>query len=231
MKITIIIPTLNEEKYLPKTLVSLKKLYLKPDEILIVDSNSTDKTVSVAKKAGVKVITTKRKGIGFARNLGLKKAKGDIVAYTDSDTVVPRDWTMKIVETLIQNGVSGVYGIFQVPSGWWVYRRYVNHVQPYVNLLASWFGIPMAPGQNIAFKRKIGIKAGGFPEDYKIAEDIEMATRLKKLGKVVFRKDLMVLSSGRRGKEGPTMMGRVFKTFFLYFFFKKGNRISFPAIR
>jgi len=229
--ITVIIPAYNEEKYLPKTLESLKRLDRTPDEVIVVDGGSTDNTAHVARKHGANVIIVPHRGIGFARQQGLKKATGDIVAYTDADTVVPNDWLVKIEETLEKPGVVGVFGTFRVPDGWWVYRWYINYIQPTLNQIYYWFGVYMAPGQNIAFIRTEGISAGGFPEDYKIAEDIEMARRLSTRGKVIFRQDLIVISSGRRGKEGVGMMVRVFKAFFLYFFFKKANTIGFPDIR
>src|SRR5512143_1531574 len=99
MTISVVIPAYNEEKYLPRTLESLKKLDRKPDEIVVVDGGSTDKTASIAREHGATVITVAHRGIGFARDKGLMKATGDIVAYTDADTVVPHDWLTKIETT------------------------------------------------------------------------------------------------------------------------------------
>lgn len=231
MTISVVIPAYNEEKYLPRTLASLAKLDRKPDEIIVVDGGSTDATANVARQNGATVIAVPHRGIGFARDKGLEKATGDIIAFTDADTVVPREWLTKIEETLSRPGIVGVFGTFRVPDGWWVYRWYVNWFQPWLNQIYYWFGIYMAPGQNMAFNRKVGLAVGGFPEDFKIAEDIEMVTRLKKRGKVILRQDLIVSSSGRRGNEGPALMTRMIKAFFLYFIFKKANRIGFPDMR
>jgi len=229
--ITILIPAYNEEKYLPKTLDSLSQLDRKADEIIVINGGSTDKTVEVAKAHGAKVITVEHRGIGFARQKGLEAATGDIVAFTDSDTIVPHDWLTNIEKTLLVQGVSGVFGTFRVPDGWWPYRFYVNWMQPVLNQLYFWLGIPMAPGQNIAFWKKKGVECGGFPMDFKIAEDIEMARRLATVGKVKFRQNIIVTSSGRRGNEGPSLFGRVFKAFLYYFFYRKANRIGFPDQR
>lgn len=231
MKISVVIPAYNEERYLPKTLDSLKALDRNPDEIIVVDGASTDKTAEIAKKHGATVITVAHKGIGFARQQGLLKTTGDIVAYTDADTIVPKDWLVKIEETLSGPGVSCVFGTFRVPDGWLPYRFYINILQPVLNQIYFFFGVPMAPGQNIAFLRQKALDVGGFPTDYKIAEDIEMARRLKTVGKLIFRQDLIVISSGRRGNEGPSMLGRVFKAFFLYFIFRQANTIGFPDQR
>lgn len=231
MTISVIIPAYNEENYLPITLDSLWRLTKKPDEIIVVNGGSTDRTAAVAKNHGACVITVEHRGIGYARQKGIEAATGDIVAFTDADTVVPYDWLVKITESLGHPNVVGVFGTFRVPDGWWPYRLYINYVQPVSNQLFYWLGIPMAPGQNIAFLREKGLKAGGFPVDFKIAEDIEMAKRLMKLGKVVLRQDLIVKSSGRRGNEGPALFGRVFKAFFYYFVFRRANRIGFPDMR
>ena len=231
MTISVIIPAYNEEQYLPATLDSLDKLDRKPDEVIVVDGGSTDKTAQVATAHGAKAITVAHRGIGFARQKGLEAATGDIVAFTDADTVVPHNWLTVIEETLRKPGVVGLFGTFRVPSGWWPYRLYVNYVQPPMNQMYFWFGIPWAPGQNTAFLRMKGLEAGGFPVDYKIAEDIEMARRLMKLGKVVFKPNLIVWSSGRRGDEGPMIITRMIKVWFYYFVFRKANTVGFPDIR
>jgi glycosyltransferase involved in cell wall biosynthesis len=231
MKISVVIPAYNEEYLLPKTIASLMHLSRKPDEILIVDGGSKDRTAAVSREAGANVLIVPHRGIGYARQRGLQAAKGDVVAFTDADTVLPDDWLAKIEETLSKPGVVGLFGSFRVPDGWWVYRWYINYVQPTVNQIYWWFGIPMAPGQNSAFWRKSGLDAGGFPEDFKIAEDIEMARRLMTQGKVVYLPDLIVISSGRRGNEGIPMLIRVFKASLLYLFFRKANTIGFPDMR
>jgi glycosyltransferase involved in cell wall biosynthesis len=231
MKISVIIPAYNEEKYLPVTLESLQKLDRKPDEVIVVDGASTDKTVEVAQKYGAIPITVEHRGIGYARQKGLEKATGDIIAYTDADTVVPHDWLTKIEESLTKTGVSCVFGTFRVPDGWLPYRFFVNVMQPINNQFLFWLGVPMAAGQNIAFWKDKAVAAGGFPADYKIAEDIEMARRLSRQGKLIFRQNLIVTSSGRRGNEGFAMFTRAFKAFFLYFVFRRADKIGFPDMR
>lgn len=231
MTISVVIPAYNEEKYLPRTLESLKKLDRKPDEVIVVDGGSTDKTGKVAKEHGAKVLSVPHRGIGFARQQGLAATKSDVIAFTDADTVVLHDWLTKIEETLSRPGVVGVFGTFRVPDGWWLYRGYINWVQPALNQIYYWLGVPMAPGQNIAFWKNKALSVGGFPEDFKIAEDIEMARRLMRVGQVILRQDLIVQSSGRRGKEGVSLLTRTFKAFLLYFIFRRANRIGFPDIR
>ena len=89
----------------------------------------------------------------------------------------------------------------------------------------------MPGGQNIAFWRKKGIEAGGFPVDFKSVEDYEMMRRLSKVGKIVYDTKNTVLSSGRRAKEGAAMITRSIKGMTRYFLTGKADTFGFPDIR
>lgn len=231
MKVSVVIPAYNEEKYLPKTLESIKKLKRHPDEILVIDGGSTDNTCEVARDYGAKCVTVEHRGIGYARQQGVEYATGDMIAFTDADTIVPTDWLTKIIETLEKPGVAGVYSLYYVTKSWFPYWFYINYLQPPMALLLHYLRAYSAPGQNTAFWKEKAIAAGGYPTDFKIAEDLEMAKRLSSVGKMVYRPDNFVISSGRRGNEGLPMLIRIFKAFFLYFVTKKADKIGFPDIR
>lgn len=231
MKISVVIPAYNEEVLLPKTIESLLTQDRKPDEIIVVDGGSTDKTAEISKKLGAVVISVPHRGIGFARQQGLAIATGDFVSYTDADSLVPKNWLTIIETELSKPGVSGVFGSFRVKDGRFFYQFIINVLQPFVNQILYWFGIYMAAGQNISFIRAKANEAGGFPVDYKIAEDVEMAHRLKKVGKVVYLPRLIVISSGRRGDEGFRYIFRGLKAFFIYFVTHRGDKVGFPDIR
>ena len=64
MTVTLIIPALNEEKYLPQTLESIKQLERQPDELIVVNAQSEDKTEQIAKSYGAKIVTVDRRSIG-----------------------------------------------------------------------------------------------------------------------------------------------------------------------
>ena len=88
--ISIIIPTLNEEKYIERCLKSLKNQSFRNFEIIVSDSYSTDDTVKIAKKYGAKVVLTKKTGPAAGRNEGARKAKGSILVFLDADTFVTK---------------------------------------------------------------------------------------------------------------------------------------------
>lgn len=89
MKISLIIPTLNAEEYLPDLIETIKKQTMIPDEIIIIDSESTDKTVEIATEAGYKILNVERKNFdhGGTRNEAVKNATGDIVMFLSQDAL------------------------------------------------------------------------------------------------------------------------------------------------
>lgn len=231
MTISVVIPAYNEEKYLSKTLISIAQLDRKPDEIIVIDGGSTDKTASIAKQYGARPVTIEHRGIGYARQKGLMAATCDAVAFTDADTIVPHDWLSKIEESLNNPNVVGVYSGYKIDEGWLIYRFFINSVHPIIWKLSHALHMEVPGGQNIAFLRMKGIEVGGFPIDFKSVEDYEMIRRLKQVGVVVYRHDNYVVSSGRRGKEGFSMIFRVTIGMIKYFITRKADTFDFPDIR
>lgn len=231
MTISIVIPAYNEEKYLPKTLESIAQLDRTPDEVIVIDGGSTDDTARVAQLHGAKPITIEHRGIGYARQKGLEAASGDIAAFTDADTLVPRDWLTHIEESLASPGVVGVYSGYKIDEGQLFYKIFINFVHPIIWKVSHALHMEVPGGQNIAFLRKKGLEAGGFPVEFQSVEDYEMIRRLKLVGNVVYRHDNYVVSSGRRGKEGISMIFRVSIGMIKYFITRKADTFYFPDIR
>ncbi|MEI6479049.1 MAG: glycosyltransferase, partial [bacterium] len=101
--ISIIIPTLNEEKILAKTLSELKKLTVCDHEIIVTDGKSTDNTISIAKRYADKVVENKsgkRQTIGEGRNMGANVAVGEFLVFMDADVEIPQinDFFLKILD-------------------------------------------------------------------------------------------------------------------------------------
>lgn len=234
MKISVVIPAFNEENYIGKTLQSIRSLELNGHEleILVIDGDSTDRTAEIAKSFKATVKHEPHKGIGFARQHGLMHATGEIVAFTDADTVVPKNWLLKHLEALSQQEVSFSYGTFRVTDGKFPYFYYINYLQPLWIWLAYYlWGKPLAAGQNMAFWRKKALKIGGFDEKINVLEDIDFAIRMKKVGKVVLSPDIIVRSSGRRSKEGWGFFLRMFNDSYKYFFLRQRNLGGFKDYR
>jgi len=110
MKVSVVIPVYNEEKYIERCLESLQNQQEKADEIIIVNNNSTDKTYDLAKKYPVTIIREPIQGITFARNRGFNTARGDIIARSDADTIIPSDWIKKIKANFQKNKIDALGG-------------------------------------------------------------------------------------------------------------------------
>lgn len=106
MKLSLIILTKNEEKMLPGCLLSIRHL---ADEIIIIDDQSTDKTIAVAKKFTEKIFSQKMTGFAQAREFGLKKAQGDWVFYLDADERVTEALRKEISEVVKTNSEPVAY--------------------------------------------------------------------------------------------------------------------------
>lgn len=105
-KLTVVIPTLNEEKDLPDTLKSIKDL---ADEILVIDSGSSDKTIEIAASLGAKVIKHHFTSFSETRNFGNDKAKGDWILSIEADVTVSKELAQEIREVISQNRYSVFY--------------------------------------------------------------------------------------------------------------------------
>ncbi|MFZ3069249.1 MAG: glycosyltransferase family 2 protein [Microgenomates group bacterium] len=106
MTLTIVVPTLNEEKDLYKTLSSVKDL---ADEILVIDSGSTDKTIEIAKNYGARVVNHSFTSFSDTRNFGNDEAKGNWILSIEADVVVSQELGTEIRQAIEENKYSAFY--------------------------------------------------------------------------------------------------------------------------
>lgn len=102
--ISIVIPTMNEGRTIGKVIDDLQ--YLRPLEIIVVDTNSTDKTREIASEKGAKVIEEPRKGYGRAYKTGIEEAKGEIIVCLDGDGTYPAEAVGPLIELLFIDRVD-----------------------------------------------------------------------------------------------------------------------------
>ena len=110
MKISIVIPTLNEEEGIGATLdsINMKEFEKRGHEVemLIVDGNSKDRTREIAEEKGAKVIIEPRKGYGRAYKTGFKEAKGEIIVTGDADGTYPFNIAHEYVDMLLEQNLD-----------------------------------------------------------------------------------------------------------------------------
>lgn len=205
MLISVVIPTLNEEKYLGKTLEELNK-QAHPDfdyEVIVADSSSTDRTVEIAKKYGAKAVIVPKVSPAFARQKGIEAARGEIIACLDADTLPSSDW-LKILAREFTNdkdlvGLTGKVKILGKGALSKISFFFFQNIFYPLNFL---LGKTIFNGQNFAVQKKAFLTIGGFNTSIHSGEDADLGLRLSKVGKVVFCPKVLVFTSPRREKEG-----------------------------
>jgi len=193
--LSVIIPTLQEENYIEKTLSNLKKVTT-PIEVIVVDSGSSDKTVEIARRFTDKVYSIRKRGISVGRNYGAKHAHGDILVFLDTDVIFPLDFVEKTQKAFEDHTVVGATCNI-MPSD--VKLDATLFFYFYNKLLKVFTKIkPHARGEFFAARKGTFFHVKGFDENMPCLEDHDLANRLSKLGRFVFIPDLTVYESLRR---------------------------------
>lgn len=204
MRISIVMTAYNEEELLPKALKSVfAQDFPKDDyEVIVVDNNSTDKSAEIAKSFGVRVISETTQGYVFALRKGTKEAKGEIIAVTDSDTLVATNWLSQIAKSFEGKNVVAVTGMADMRNLGFI-TKIISYLVFYLFVKFNFLiGKPHLSGFNFALKKEALEKAGGIDTDYKMSPDVEIGLRIKKYGKVVFNTKMLAHTSNRRWKDG-----------------------------
>ena len=108
--VSVIVPVLNREKFIGKCIESLLELDYPSYEIIVIDNKSTDRTMEIISKYPIKVFENEQRGSYVTRNKGVDNAKGDIIAFTDSDCVVDKNWLKNLVRNYTDDKIGGVCG-------------------------------------------------------------------------------------------------------------------------
>jgi glycosyltransferase involved in cell wall biosynthesis len=199
--ISIVIPALNEEKCLPDCLKSLRNQdYTGPYEIIVADNGSVDGTARIAQDFGTCVVPCpEKKSAVYARQIGADSAQGDIIAQADADTIYPRDWLSRIADQFEKHpevvAVAGRY-IYKEPP-WWARVEYTvwNGIN---RLTVPTLGRPLViSGATFAFRRETFLALGGYHGIAYAPDERGIASRLRKMGKVSYDKDLCIITQRR----------------------------------
>ncbi len=202
--LSIIIPTYNEEKYLPKLLDCIKKQTYKDYEIIVGDGDSKDKTKQIAKNYGCKIVKGGSPAMG--RNNGAGAAKGNILLFLDADSLIDKnflkDSLMDIENRKIDVGGSRLYPV----SGKLIDNIFLGTFNVWID--ATQFFYPNACGTGIFCKKELHKKIRGFDETIKLSEDMDYVKRCGKYGKFRILKNKGITYSMRRyDKEGRFKVG------------------------
>ncbi|MEK7479152.1 MAG: glycosyltransferase [Patescibacteria group bacterium] len=208
MKFSIIIPALNEAKYIEASVQALlnQDVPRKDFEIIVVDNGSKDKTKETAKKAGADIVVTeKTKGTNIARQKGVEASAGNILVFLDADCIPPPDWLRKIEKLLKREDIAAVSGPYDygfrglkfLLAKFYEYVLMVHLDTTFYILFGRRAGQIM--GGNFAASRKTIEKIGGLPPLTFYGDDSTTAMLIaRNVGRVLFTKDIEIKSSARR---------------------------------
>lgn len=239
--ISIIIPTLNEESVLERTLKNLKQGNSFPFEIIVSDGKSTDRTCEIAEQNFVRVekyTGQKRQTIAGGKNLGARVAKYDYFLFQDADVIIPDPEqffcrTVKFFEN--EPELVGITVSLRVlPEYETIFDRFMFKC---INLLFIFQNNILrqgaASGEFQMIKRDAFYKLNGYNEKLVVAEDIDMFARLAKIGKTRMVQELTVFHTGRRAHKigWPRLLMTWWINAFSLFFFKKSASKEWRSIR
>ncbi|MFW6231314.1 MAG: glycosyltransferase [Nanoarchaeota archaeon] len=198
--ISIIIPTLNEEKLLPRLLADIKKQTFTDYEVIVADAHSSDRTREIASDHGCRIVDGGMPG--YARNKAAEHAKGEYLVFFDSDVSIKPNFLRKafgefeeryldaaaadvIPDNVEENKYKVIFDL---------YNAYIRYAQ-FVN--------PGALGSFIMMTRRLFDRLGGFNEEIKLGEDFDLVKRAAKLSKFRILESVSITVSVRRiEKEG-----------------------------
>ena len=181
--LSILIPAYNEEKTIADTIKKVKEMeYPKKFEIIVINDGSTDNTSKIAKKfKGVKVIDKTNGGKSSAINLGIKYAKGEIVAVVDADSYPGKKSLINAVPFFKEKNVAAVTTSIFVKNP----KNIIERLQRIEYIMIVWArklleaidSVYATPGVLSLYRKSALKKVGGFDEG-NLTEDIEIAWRL-----------------------------------------------------
>lgn len=206
MKISLIIPAYNEEDFIGQCLESVMAQDTAPDEILVIDNNSTDNTAQIASSfKNVRVIHEKVQGMIPARNRGFNEAQFEVIARCDADCILPTNWITRIKQDFTTNpeieGIAGTAVFYDFP---------IKNIRPIIansmEQIKKTIGHYSFIGPCMIIRKKSWMKIrNNVCVDEKIVhEDVDLSIHLSESGGyIMYDNDLIVKISARRLKRKP----------------------------
>lgn len=204
MKVSLIIPTYNEALVIGECLKSLENQNYKDFEVIVVDDGSKDETIDVVsglkiKNYELKVVFAKHLGAGAARNLGVKRASGEILVFVDADMTFDSSFISDLVEPILSSKSKGTFSREEVVSNW------DNILSRCWNLNEGWQDKKRHPKnypdhqpvfraiEKSEFDRVGGFTPGGYDDDWSLSQKLGYEATLAK-GAIFYHKNPDTLS-------------------------------------
>jgi len=191
--ISAIVPVLDEEAALPRTLERLTSLGF---EVIVVDGGSRDASVETARRFGVRVLVS-LPGRARQMNRGAARAGGEILFFVHADSRVPDNAAGIIARTLARPGTAAGAFRLAIDSP----RPVLRFIAGLANLRSRLLQLPWGD-QGLFLTRRVFEEVGGF-QDLPLMEDVDLDRRLKRVGRIVLAPAAMTTSARRWERHGP----------------------------
>ncbi len=222
MKLSIVIPTFNEEDYLPKLLRSIRMQDFGDYEVIVADAMSDDKTREIAKSYGCKIVDGGSISVG--RNRGAEAAKGDFLLFLDADVVLTEGYLKSAMQEFTDNDLGIAISLIKPLSD----KKFDKLSHDIANLFAKSVETIKPHGggcQGILTRKSLHEEVGGFDEDLDFGEDTDYIERIGYISSFKVLRDACLLISIRRlEKEGRRNLAFKYTKSTLYQF--AGRKIS-----
>ncbi len=221
VRISIIIPTYNEEKYIGRTLEAIRRQSYKNIEVILADSSSADRTVKIARSRyrGIRICTTRERGISRACNRAARMAGGDVIVFVEADTSVSGGLLAAYDRAFMDRGVVAATGPIRPLEKTSLGNRIgFKIVSVYLAKLSFMLGKPTITGSNFAVRKSAFRRVHGLDESLITYQDWDLAHRLNGVGKVVFVDGAVSYTSVRRVEKWGAWK---------YFTFHAGNALRY----
>lgn len=196
MKISIIIPTLNEGKNIQKLIYCLKQNSTAEniEEIIIVDACSDDNTANIAERAGAKVFLSEKKGRALQMNIGAHHAEGGILYFLHADTFPPKDFDREIIQSVQNNSDAGCF----------IMKFDIKH--PFLKFfgwLTKFTGAHFRGGdQSLFVTKNLFFEIGGYDSQLLVMEDYDIVRKIKDKTRFAVIKNWITTSARKYEKVG-----------------------------
>jgi rSAM/selenodomain-associated transferase 2 len=211
VKLSVIVPVINEEMNLSRIAGCLRSVIEQGHEVIIVDGGSTDNTLTIAYDITDTIIISK-KGRALQMNNGASVASGDVVLFLHADTLLPENVAEIISDVYVGENFWGRFDV-RLSNEKYVYRL----IECMMNMRSSLTSI-VTGDQAMFFEKNLFDRIGGFPE-IALMEDVEISRQLKKISKPVRLKSKVVTSSRRWETNGVVATVLLMWKLRLYYFF------------
>jgi glycosyltransferase involved in cell wall biosynthesis len=178
MKVSVVIPALNEEGMIEECLKSIRRQN-QPVELILIDNGSIDRTPEIARLICDSVYVKPDFSLAEMRDFGARKADGDIIVTTDGDCIAPENWISNIIQPFEDHSVVAVGGAFR-PLNVNLLSRFYCWCS---SIMQGIFGL--FQGANMAYRKETYLKSPGY-NNAKRAEDWNLSWQIKKYGKTRF---------------------------------------------